>query len=35
VRVILGWVNGRQLALAENIPVDATGDVGELGNPDL
>jgi len=30
--IILGGINGRELALAENIAVDATSNIGELGN---
>jgi len=31
-RVILIWVDGRELAIAINVAVDTTGDVGELGD---
>lgn len=32
-RIILGGVDGRDLALTVDVAVDTTGNVGELGNP--
>lgn len=35
VRVIFGRINGRELALSVQVAVDATSNVGKLGDPVL
>lgn len=35
VRVILGGVDGRELALTEDVTIDTASDVGKLGNASI